>query len=158
MPHLYADTPIIGGCFDIECKKRSIQLLEAFKKVIISDLTILELAPARQEMKNKINEFPASYVIHARSNEKVYALAEAYIKAGALTYRNYHDALHVTLATVYKAETLASWYFSHIINVERTVIFNAINSLMGYKHIDIKTPTLILKAINHETGKKIQCC
>ena len=71
MQKIYADTSIIGGCFDIECKEHSIQLLEAFKKVIISDLTILELAPARQEMKNKINESP-----NQKSAENKYPLKE----------------------------------------------------------------------------------
>jgi predicted nucleic acid-binding protein len=158
MKKIYADTSVIGGCFDIECRQHSIELLEAFKKgsikVIISDLTMLELAPAKKEIKNKINEAAAADVIQARSNEKAYALAEAYIKAGALTYRNYHDALHIALATVFKADVLASW---HPVNIETAVVLNAINMLMGYNKIDILTPTLTLKMINDESRKKLQC-
>lgn len=154
MKKIYADSSVIGGCFDIECSKDSLALFEVFKqrsmRVIISDLTILELAPARQEMKNKINEVPA--VIQVRSNERAYALATAYIKAGAFNSKHYHDALHIALATVFNADVLSSW-----INVESIVVINAVNILMGYNKIEILTPTLTLRMINYETGKKVQC-
>lgn len=157
MKKIYADTSVIGGCFDIECRKHSLELFEVFKngstKVIISDLTMLELAPAKKAIKHKINEVPAVSVIQARSNEKAYALAAAYIKAGAFTNKHYHDALHIALATVFNADALVSWQ----VNVDTTLIINAINMLMGYNKIDIQTPTLTLKMIHHETGKKVQC-
>jgi predicted nucleic acid-binding protein len=162
MKKIYADTSVIGGCFDMKFKEQSMVLLEVFKtgltKVIISDLTLLELAPVRQEIKNKINEVPTAYVTQARSNEMVYNLAEAYIKSGVLSNKNYHDAVHIALATVYKADALASWNADHIADVEKAAIYNAINMLMGYDTIHILTPTLILKTINNETSHKLSWC
>jgi predicted SpoU family rRNA methylase len=159
MKKIYTDTSVIGGCFDIEFRQHSLALMESFKKgmtkAIISDLTMLELAPVKQEIKNKITATQGTAVIQARSNEKVYALADAYIKSGVLDTKNYHDALHIALATVFKADLLASWQLNYVTGKEKNAILNAINRLMDYKDINILTPTLILKIITDETGKKI---
>lgn len=159
MKRIYVDTSVIGGCFDIECRENSLALFEAFKKgsikVILSDLTILELASAKQAIKDQVSEAPSARVIPASINGKTYALAEAYIKAGALTHKYYHDALHIALATVFKADVLAGWHPEYIINITTITIINAINMLMGYHKIDLLTPTLTLKMINDATSQKI---
>ena len=49
---VYADTSVIGGCFDEEFKEWSNALFQEFiagsKKIMLSDLTLQELELARQ--------------------------------------------------------------------------------------------------------------
>jgi hypothetical protein len=54
---VYADTSVIGGCFDEEFKEWSNALFKEFilgtKRIVISDLTLQELELAREEVKEK---------------------------------------------------------------------------------------------------------
>jgi hypothetical protein len=53
-------------------------------------------------------------------------------------YRN--DVLHIALATVAEVDILVSWNFKHIVHFDKIRRFNAINSELGYKHLDIHSP------------------
>ncbi|SFD45673.1 hypothetical protein SAMN05518672_10223 [Chitinophaga sp. CF118] len=159
MAKIYIDTSVVGGCFDVEFKEPSLELFEVFKtglmKVIYSDIVIMELLPARQEIKDKIDEIPVNYVIDVENNEEVEKLADTYIQQKVLTNKSYGDALHIALATLNNADTLASWNFKHIVNIDKIKLYNAINLKLGYKTIEIMTPKLILKSIIHEKEKRV---
>jgi len=148
MEKIYADTSVIGGCFDTEFKEYSLGLFEEFKsgnfKLIRSDLVLMELAPARPEIRNKLNEIPPGNIISANVNAKTIELALTYIEYGALTNKSYHDALHIATATLNNVDVLASWNFKHIVNFDKIKMYNAINLRLGHKPIEIMTPRLIL--------------
>lgn len=48
--HIYVDTSVIGGCFDVEFKQWSDVLMEDFRQqryvAVLSDVTAAEIAPA----------------------------------------------------------------------------------------------------------------
>src|SRR3954469_6372587 len=115
MEKIYADTSVIGGCFDAEFKEYSLGLLEEFKsgtlKLTCSDLVLMELLPARQEIKDKLKEIPSDHIIDVNVNARAMELALTYIEYGALTNKSYHDALHIALATLNNVDVLASWNF-----------------------------------------------
>ena len=56
-PKIYIDTSVIGGCFDDEFQETSNTLFEEFKRgikiAVISDVTLLELEKAPEEVGNK---------------------------------------------------------------------------------------------------------
>lgn len=149
MMNVYTDTSAIGGCFDIEFKEWSLALVDEFiagtKKIILSDLTIRELEFARPEVRNKINYIPFDNRIIVNINDEAIKLAKTYINEGALTNKSYEDALHIALATLNKADVLASWNFKHIVNLERIRLYNSINLRLGYMVIEIRSPREILK-------------
>jgi predicted nucleic acid-binding protein len=151
MKKIYTDTSVIGGCFDNKFREDSLALFAVFKtgsmEIIFSDLSLMELAPVRQQIKNKLKDVPPAYIIEAQSTAEVFQLAERYIRSGTLTQKNYHDALHIALATVYKADALATW------NEIKTC--NAINLQMGYKPVEILTPDVILKTNSYEKCEKL---
>jgi predicted nucleic acid-binding protein len=151
---IYADTSVIGGCFDVEFQQWSIELFEEFKKgikkLMLSDLTLQELEFAREEVRNKVNEVPAANKIHTGITDEAIQLARTYIVEGALTSKSYNDALHIALATIYNADVLASWNFKHIVNLERIRLYNSINLRLGYRIIEIRTPREILKTQDNE--------
>ncbi|GAA3941097.1 hypothetical protein GCM10022209_40360 [Chitinophaga oryziterrae] len=122
--------------------------------MILSDLTQVELSRARREIKMKIREIPTKYVIDVQCTTEALELAAEYIRSGALTNKSYHDAIHIAIASIYKADILASWNFKHIVNVEKIPVYNAVNESMGYKTIEILTPSLILNTISYEKSEK----
>lgn len=120
---VYSDTSTVGGCFDEEFAEWSNALFEEFKIgkkiLVLSDLTLQELEPAPQEVKDKLAEVPKKYQIPIGIIDEAFQLAETYINEGALTMRSFNDALHIALATIYNTDVLASWNFKHIVNLNR---------------------------------------
>ncbi|MBV8251344.1 MAG: PIN domain-containing protein [Chitinophaga sp.] len=159
MIKVYADTSVIGGCFDKEFKEYSLRLMEEFrlgsKRLVVSDLVMLELEPAREEIKLKIEEIPDDYKIQIDENTKASELAETYISEGAINSKDHNDALHIALATVNNIDILASWNFKHIVNQDRILQYNAINLRFGYNVLKIQTPLEILNPDNHEQTKTL---
>jgi predicted nucleic acid-binding protein len=153
---VYSDTSTIGGCFDDEFEEWSNAMFEEFKTgkklLILSDLTLQELEPAPEEVKEKLFQVPKENQIGIAINDEAVQLAEIYIKEGALTTKSFNDALHIALATIYNADVLASWNFKHIVNLNRIRLYNSINLKLGYRMIEIRTPREILEM--PENGKE----
>ena len=42
--------------------------------------------------------------------------------------------------TIHKVDTLASWNFKHIVNLDRIKGYNAVNSRLGYSILEIRSP------------------
>jgi predicted nucleic acid-binding protein len=156
MVNVYTDTSVIGGCFEPEFQEWSEALLTEFKvgskKIIVSDLMLVELKNAPTEIREKLKEVPLQYRINLETTDEAEELAEMYITEGALTNKSYNDALHIALATINNAEVLASWNFKHIVNLNRIRLYNSINLRLGYRLIEIRTPREILNIRNHEKG------
>ena len=107
-------------------------------------MTLQELEPAPQEVKDRLAEIPKKYQIAIGIIDEAFQLAETYINEGALTMKSFNDALHIALATIY-ADVLASWNFKHIVNLSRIRLYNSINLKLGYRMIEIRTPREILE-------------
>ncbi len=159
MVTVYADTSVIGGCFDEEFEEFSVKLMEEFrmgsKRLVVSDLVLSELQDARAEIQSQLENIPTDFKIEIKRNNSAIKLADEYIKAGAISKKYHADALHIALATVNKISILASWNFKHIVNVNRIKLYNTINLRMGYDAIEIQTPREILMQYKHEKTKKI---
>lgn len=158
MENVYADTSVIGGCFDVEFKEWSVALFEEFKtgdrNIIVSDLVLAELKKAPSNVHAVLNEVPLQYRQDLQTTDEAIKLAETYLKEGALTNKSYDDALHIAIATVNKVDVLASWNFKHIVNLKRIRLYNSINLRLGYRLMEIRTPREILNIRHHEKGEK----
>ncbi|MEI6435232.1 MAG: PIN domain protein [Bacteroidota bacterium] len=144
----YIDTSVFGGYFDIEFEAASKLFFEeiekGIKKPVISDLTYSEIqkAPLQvRELYNKIEDKLTTIKV----NKKIVELADAYVKAGALTQKSIEDAIHIASATVKKVDVIVSWNFKHIVNLNRILIFNKVNIKMGYTEMEIRTPIEVLE-------------
>ena len=98
-PKIYIDTSVIGGCFDDEFKEYSNKLFEEFKYgkkiAVISDVTLLELKKAPEEIRNKINEIPDDYKISIILDNDSELLAEKYIYEKVISVNYTEDARHI---------------------------------------------------------------
>ena len=72
--------------------------------------------------------------------EEQLALADQYVREGALTSKFHSDAQHIAIASMIKVDSLVSWNFKHMVNFFRIKQYNSINLKYGHSIIDIRTP------------------
>ncbi|MCK5102125.1 MAG: hypothetical protein KAI99_14140 [Cyclobacteriaceae bacterium] len=136
---VYIDTSVFGGYFDVEFEKQTKPFFNSIKSKRITILvsTILELeiykAPEKVELSDEAKQ-----------------LAETYIAEKVVGKISTADCQHIAIATINKADVLASWNFKHIVNLERIRGYNSINFREGYQMIEIRTPNEIFS--NEEKG------
>jgi hypothetical protein len=145
---IYIDTSVIGGYFDKEFSKWSVMLFDEFfagKKIaVFSKITIDEVNRGPKKLKDLLDSIPEDFIEITELSEEVIKLAENYVKYKVLTRKFYDDALHIAASSVAYVDVLVSWNFKHIVNLKRINEYNAINVLMGYNSIEIRTPMEVL--------------
>ena len=145
---VYADTSVFGGCFDKEFDDESRAFFEQVSSgklvLLISDLTVRELENAPREVREfylALRDYES-----VSATDECYALRDAYLRADVLGRASADDALHVAMATVYRADIVVSWNFKHIVQRRRIHGFEAVNTLMDYRSPEIFSPREIIEA------------
>jgi len=142
--HIYTDTSVIGGCLDPQFQEASNQLIQLFTSgkaiLVLSDLTLLELDEAPEEVKVVLSRIPESYREDIELTEEASDLARLYIQEGVINETKWIDAQHIALATLSGVDVLVSWNFKHIVNLERIRGYNSVNLKAGYSPLEIRTP------------------
>ncbi|MGE0822348.1 MAG: PIN domain protein [Candidatus Binatia bacterium] len=145
---IYADTSVIGGCFDEEFAEASGRLFNMFKTgeaiIVVSDLTLLELQDAPPRVRTALDEIPLAHREDVELTEEAAMLAERYIVAGVVVATKRVDAQHIALATISRVDVLVSWNFKHIVNLQRIHGYNSVNLRFGYPLLEIRTPQEVL--------------
>ena len=147
-PRIYVDTSVIGGCHDEEFCEDSMRLFAAFcdgeARMLLSGITLEELANAPTYVRQTTSPVPSEHTELLAISREAEELADAYIARDAIGGGNRTDALHVALATLARADVLASWNFRHMVSLRRIRAYNEVNRLNGYPAIDIRTPKEIV--------------
>jgi predicted nucleic acid-binding protein len=145
---VYADTSVFGGTHDEEFIEPSQSFFERVYKgdfiVILSNVTLRELAKSPDAVKDVWQSLPAEFVEIVPVDSEVEELAEAYIHADVLSQGSQNDALHVAAATVAGADLILSWNFRHIVNFNRIRGFNGVNISLGYRTLTILSPLEVI--------------
>ena len=145
---IYIDTSVIGGCLDEEFKQWSRRLMDEFhsgnKRMVISTLTIGELEQAPETVRRVLDDFTDGEIEVLELEPAVLALAECYLREGAVGLGCLADAQHIAAATVSRVDVVVSWNFKHIVNFRRIQLYNGVNLKEGYGLIDIRTPREVL--------------
>ena len=53
---------------------------------------------------------------------------------------SFRDALHISVATIHNIDILVSWNFHHIVTYDTKRKVNAVNTLIGYRNIEVVSP------------------
>ena len=142
--HIYLDTSVIGGFFDLEFAGPTQALFDRIERgdfrVYVSDVIRRELAPAPPRVRELLNQIPAAFLVNLLLDPEAEALASAYIAGNALGKGSLADAQHIALASVNRLDVVVSWNFKHIVNLDRIRFFHAINLQNGYPTVDIRSP------------------
>jgi hypothetical protein len=132
---IYADTSVIGGCFDAEFKDASRKLFDMFVAgdhvLVMSELTTTELKNAPPPVANMVSTVPAEHKVVLQPPTETERLAGLYIAAGVVPKHSWSDAQHIAIATLSDVDVLVSWNFKHIVNLRRIRGYNAVNSGLG---------------------------
>lgn len=144
----YFDTSIFGGYFDDEFSTETRVLFNQVSdgKIIclFSDLILKELNSAPRRVRELFNNLPTQSKESLLVNHEITILAEEYINQKVVGKTSRDDCIHIATATIYHANALISWNFKHIVNSNRIIGYNHVNSQQGLPEITIKSPREII--------------
>jgi len=145
---IYIDTSVIGGYYDEKFKDDTRALFGRLKNreiaFILSDILELELTNAPQRVRELLSKFPTSIYEYVSITEEVVKLADTYVYEKVVGETSITDCRHIAMATVCKADVLASWNFRHIVNLDRIKGYNSVNLRLGYHLLEIRSPKDLL--------------
>jgi len=153
---LYLDTSVISFALsqDIPDDDRNITLkligeinkdrFEGF----ISDTVIRELGNTQDAVKRRkllklVDNIEFSEVLSV--NEEIDRVADKYIEEGIIPAVYRDDALHIAITSVKGLDILVSWNFKHLVKHKTRIEVAGVNTLLGYKAIDICTPWEVIE-------------
>jgi len=153
---LYLDTSIISFALseDISDDNRNVtlKLIEGINKGryegFISDVVIRELGSTRDAVKReKLLELVDSMELNEvlAVDEEIDGVADKYIDEGIIPAVYRDDALHIALTSVKGLDILVSWNFRHLVKHKTRIEVTGVNTLLGYKAIDICTPWEVIE-------------
>lgn len=147
---VYLDTSVFGGYFDSEFEistKNFFKILISQKvRILVSEILELEIYQAPNQVVELYESL--SNIEQVELTNEAQQLAELYINEKVVGRTSIADCQHIALATIYKADVLASWNFKHIVNLERIRGYNSINFREGYQMTEIRTPNEIFRDEN----------
>lgn len=73
-------------------------------------------------------------------NEEAIKLAQQYIEEGKFSKRMLTDVLHIAVAPVHRLDILVSWNFRDVVNLNKIVLYHAVNLKLDYPRIEIRNP------------------
>ena len=145
MQRVYIDTTVPSAYFDGRTPDRQSQTQDFWKRLpsyeaVISALVLGEIndtpdSDRRKNLERLVGDLP---VLPLTAEAEV--LAEEYIKRGAIPVKYREDALHVAIAVVHQIPLLASWNFTHLVNIKTRRLVNLVNALLGHGQIEIVSP------------------
>ena len=110
-----------------------------------STYVVDELGDAQGEKRDKMLALISHYnVTVLAASEEIVGLAQKYIVEGALPQGSQTDARHIAAAAVNDLDKIISLNFRHIVREKTIKSTGAINTLLGYKVVEIKTPMEVI--------------
>jgi hypothetical protein len=141
---VYADTSVFGGCFEDKFREASVRFFEQVREgtfiLVVSDVTLRELAPAPQYVGSLLDTVPAEHVERVVSSDDSMRLQSAYLAARVVGPACGNDAAHIAVATISLVDIIVSWNFKHIVHYEKIMGYEGINTAHGYRSPRIHSP------------------
>jgi predicted nucleic acid-binding protein len=146
---IYIDTSIVGGYFDDEFSNDTKSLFGRLenKEIIfmISSVLKQELQKAPINVLELLDRYEPECFEYVELTRDAIELADKYVAEKVVGKTSIDDCRHIALATIYKADVLASWNFKHIVNLNRIKGYNGVNLKYGYSVVEIRSPKELLK-------------
>ncbi len=141
---IYLDTSVIGGVFAKAFAEDTRPMFEQINNnkgiILVSTLLEAELLRAPRHVKDYLKSLPKTQIERVELTSEALKLADLYIAEKVVGKTSLIDCQHIALATICRADVLASWNFKHIVNLERIRGYNSINLRHGYPLLEIRTP------------------
>lgn len=111
--------------------------------MVTSAIVQEEISPAPSQVQEFFAGLLGSMEVADISDDAL-GLRAAYLEAKIVYPKWSDDALHVAIATTSGCSLIVSWNFKHIVHFEKIPLYNAINTLKGYSHIGIFSPSEVI--------------
>jgi predicted nucleic acid-binding protein len=146
---IYIDTSIVGGYFDVEFSNDTKALFKRLqnKEIVfmVSSVLTQELQKAPRNVRELLGKYNSDCFEYVELTKEAITLADKYVDEKVVGKTSIDDCRHIALATIYKADVLASWNFKHIVNLDRIKGYNGVNLKYGYSVVEIRSPKELLK-------------
>ena len=144
MQRIYIDTSVIGGLFDAEFSLDTKIFFDKVEngdiKIVYSEITDDELVDAPERVRNYLKKLTLKQKEFVEITPEAVNLADTYIREKVVGKTSRADCMHIALATINKVDTLVSWNFKHIVNLNRIRGYNSVNLRLGHQTLEIRTP------------------
>ena len=149
---VYVETTLFNYYFDTErdahpatialFKEIAAGKYEAFTSEYVAD----ELNNASEEKRDKMMSLLKEYriTVLAKSEESE-MLADQYVSQGIIPIKFHTDGLHIATAAINDLDMIISLNFKHIVKEKTRMITAEINTIHGYKAIQINSPMEIVE-------------
>jgi len=142
---LYLDTSVPSAFYDTSKPVRQLMTQKWFENdsqeydLVTSIVTLNEIEEIKNgEKRDNIKNIILDYNVDILElSEQAVQLAEEYIRLGAIPKSEKEDAWHIAIATVNQIESLVSWNFKHIVNINPIRKIHQINQSHGFLPIEI---------------------
>ena len=107
----------------------------------ISVRVIEEIRKASQPKQDNLLKIVAQFPLESLPlTDEVKALADRYIEENVIPAKESNDAVHIAVASVNNLDAIVSWNFEHMVKFKTRREVQGINTLVGYKTIEICSP------------------
>ncbi len=151
---LYLDTSVLGFAVNRRAPSRRAEANRLLHQIregrfvgglsFVTEAEIRAAPPPIAARLKKIVTWSGLRRIRLSARGPIYDLAHRYCQAGAIPQEYFEDALHVAVATTWKAHALVSFNFAHLVRLETMVRVNAINRSAGLAEIFICQPSEVI--------------
>ena len=151
-PKIYLETTLFNFFFDVErdAHAATVKLFEEIAagkyEPFTSETVLMELRKAPDEKRDKmINLILEREIPVLETNAEAERLADIYIRDGVIPLKYRPDGLHIALAAVNDLDMIISMNFQHIVKRKTEKMTAAINTLNGYRAVEILTPMEVVE-------------
>lgn len=149
---LYLETSVFGFLIgDRTLPQRGLterlfqEIADGHFEAFISEEVLRELRKAPDPLKTQLLQIVTTHGLQELEvNQEAGELTARYIEVGIIPAKVEPDALHIAIATVHGLDILVSWNLQHIVKTKTRREVNAINTLWGYRTIDLATPQEVI--------------
>jgi predicted nucleic acid-binding protein len=141
--------------FDIErdLHPDTVKLFEEIKagkyQAFTSEYTIDELSRAPKEKFHKMMKLIEEYNITVfQLSDEADKLGALYQEQGILPRKSTTDACHIAIATINDIDMILSLNFEHIVRKKTVLMTGNLNTQLGYKPVDIRSPMEVVEREN----------
>ncbi|MCK4248325.1 MAG: PIN domain nuclease [Candidatus Omnitrophica bacterium] len=147
---LYLDTSVLNFVLTDQPmlanrKESTINLLEEIKAgnydAYISEQVLVEINKAEETKTKDLMDLIGALPLESLPlSEDIEELADKYVEEEIIPLKYRDDALHIAIASANNLDVIVSWNFNHMVKLKTKQGVIAVNSLLGYKSIEIITP------------------
>ena len=154
-PKIYLETTLFNFYFDTDrdAHAATVKLFDEISagkyEPFTSEAVLIELRKAPDEKRDKMITLISEMEIPVLEiNAESERLADIYVRDGVIPVKYRTDGLHIALSAVNDLDMIISMNFQHIVKRKTEKMTAAINTLNGYRAVEILTPMEVIEDEN----------